>query len=102
LELISDFVKKSSKECRPTISDRLYTEAIENYSVTKNISAKQEAVPVFQNIRQTQGAHIENVVVPFTDGRKGINVLVPTWIKHSYRWRRIVQCHGTQYYTGHY
>ena len=36
---------------------------------------KRQAVPVFKNIRQTQGQHIENVVVPFTDGRKGINVL---------------------------
>jgi preprotein translocase subunit SecA len=58
-----------------SLVDRLYTEAIENYQRHKD-SVKGEAVPVFQNIRQTQGAHIENVVVPFTDGRKGINVLV--------------------------
>ncbi len=57
-----------------SLSERLYTEAIENYQRHKE-SVKSEAVPVFQNIRDTQGAHIENVVVPFTDGRKGINVL---------------------------
>ena len=34
-----------------------------------------QAVPVFKNIRQTQGANIENVVVPFTDGTKVIQVL---------------------------
>ncbi len=34
-----------------------------------------QAVPVFRNIRQTQGSHIENVVVPFTDGKKGMQVL---------------------------
>ncbi|MGI8634348.1 MAG: SEC-C metal-binding domain-containing protein, partial [Segetibacter sp.] len=33
------------------------------------------ALPVFQNIRQQQGKHIENVVVPFTDGRRGMQVL---------------------------
>jgi preprotein translocase subunit SecA len=56
------------------LTDRLYTEAIENYQRHKTDVTKQ-AVPVFKNIRQTQGSHIENVVVPFTDGRKGINVL---------------------------
>ncbi|HZH64191.1 MAG TPA: preprotein translocase subunit SecA [Flavisolibacter sp.] len=57
------------------LTDRLYTEAIENYQAHKD-DVKMNAVPVFKNIRQTQGGHIENVVVPFTDGRKGINVLV--------------------------
>jgi preprotein translocase subunit SecA len=57
-----------------TLSDRLYTEAIENYQRHKDEVTRQ-AVPVFQNIRQMQGAHIENVVVPFSDGRKAINVL---------------------------
>ncbi len=59
----------------PSLTDRLYTEAIENYQAHKE-ETKTQAVPVFKNIRQTQGQHIENVVVPFTDGRKGINVLV--------------------------
>jgi preprotein translocase subunit SecA len=54
--------------------DGLYDEAIANYQRHKEELRKQ-AVPVFKNIRLTQGAHIENVVVPFTDGRKGVNVL---------------------------
>ncbi len=57
-----------------TLIDHLYEEAIQNYQHHKQDISKS-AVPVFQNIRKTQGAHIENVVVPFTDGRKGINVL---------------------------
>ncbi len=56
------------------LSDRLYSEAIEHYQRHKE-DVSQSAVPVFKNIRQTQGAHIENVVVPFSDGRKAINVL---------------------------
>ena len=56
------------------LSDRLYSEAIEHYQQHKEDVSKS-AVPVFKNIRQTQGAHIENVVVPFSDGRKAINVL---------------------------
>jgi preprotein translocase subunit SecA len=57
-----------------SLTDRLYDEAINNYQQHKESVSKQ-AVPVFKNIRQSQGSHIENVVVPFTDGRKGINVL---------------------------
>jgi preprotein translocase subunit SecA len=57
-----------------SLIDRLYNETIENYQRHKEELRKQ-SVPVFKNIRLTQGAHIENVVVPFTDGRKGVNVL---------------------------
>jgi preprotein translocase subunit SecA len=57
-----------------TLADDLYKEAIENYQRRKAEISKN-AVPVFKNIRGSQGSHIENVVVPFTDGRKGINVL---------------------------
>ncbi|HEX2532188.1 MAG TPA: preprotein translocase subunit SecA, partial [Chitinophagaceae bacterium] len=56
------------------LADRLYSEAIENYQQHKE-SLKQQSLPVFQNIRESQGRHIENVMVPFSDGRKGINVL---------------------------
>jgi preprotein translocase subunit SecA len=57
------------------LADQLYDQAITHYQQHKEETRKQ-AVPVFRNIRQSQGAHIENVVVPFYDGRKGINVLV--------------------------
>lgn len=54
--------------------DRLYQEAIASYTRHKQEVEKQ-AIPVFKNIRLTQGANIENVIVPYTDGRKGYNVL---------------------------
>jgi preprotein translocase subunit SecA len=56
------------------LAERLYQEAITNYH-HKKVEIAQNALPVFQNIRQQQGKHIENVVVPFTDGRRGIQVL---------------------------
>lgn len=59
-----------------TLIDQLYTEATEHYELRKE-ELKKNAIPVFKNIRLTQGSHIENVVVPFSDGRKGINVLAP-------------------------
>jgi preprotein translocase subunit SecA len=57
-----------------TVIEKLYTEATNNFTRHKEDVQKQ-AVPVFKNIRLTQGSHIENVVVPFSDGRKGLNVL---------------------------
>jgi len=62
-----------SKDANSLI-DQLYAEATENYQRKKD-ELKKGAVPVFKNIRLTQGNQIENVVVPFSDGRKGINVL---------------------------
>ncbi|MBK8140470.1 MAG: hypothetical protein IPK57_05290 [Chitinophagaceae bacterium] len=56
------------------LTDQLYNESTERYNRHKEEIQKQ-AIPVFKNIRLTQGSHIENVVVPFTDGRKGLNVL---------------------------
>jgi len=57
-----------------SLIDQLYAEATENYQRKKD-ELKRQSIPVFKNIRLTQGNQIENVVVPFTDGRKGINVL---------------------------
>lgn len=54
--------------------EKLYTEATEKYNAHKEELRRQSA-PVFKNIRSTQGANIENVIVPFTDGRKAVNVL---------------------------
>jgi preprotein translocase subunit SecA len=65
-----DFEKTDSK----TLSEKVYQEAISQYNPKKGEMMKQ-SLPVFQNVRSTQGAHIENVVVPFTDGKKAVNVL---------------------------
>ncbi len=59
-----------------TVIDTLYAEATDNYTRHKE-ELKKQIIPVFKNIRLTQGGHIENVVVPFTDGRKSMNVIAP-------------------------
>jgi len=56
------------------IIDKLYEEATQKYQHHTE-EVRKQSLPVFKNIRLTQGSHIENVVVPFTDGRKGLNVL---------------------------
>ncbi|HEX4852431.1 MAG TPA: SEC-C metal-binding domain-containing protein, partial [Puia sp.] len=56
------------------LADKLYSEATQNYE-RKMDELRKNAVPVFKNILLTQGRNIENVVVPFSDGKKAINVL---------------------------
>ncbi|HEX8608257.1 MAG TPA: SEC-C metal-binding domain-containing protein, partial [Pedobacter sp.] len=65
-----ELIKTNEKQ----LTDRLYHEAISSYQLKKNEIATN-ALPVFKNIRQQQGSRIENVVVPFTDGRRGMQVL---------------------------
>ncbi|MGC8751604.1 preprotein translocase subunit SecA [Hydrotalea sp.] len=57
------------------LTEKLYNQAISNYQ-NKKAELAAETLPVFKNIRQQQGAHIENVIVPFSDGRKQLQVLV--------------------------
>jgi preprotein translocase subunit SecA len=56
------------------LAEKLYQESTGRYQ-HKTGELQRQAVPVFQNIRATQGSHIENVVVPFTDNKKGLQVL---------------------------
>ncbi|MEO6001411.1 MAG: preprotein translocase subunit SecA [Chitinophagaceae bacterium] len=56
------------------LTEKLYQESIKNYQ-NKMGELRQNAIPVFKNIKKTQGNNIENVVVPFSDGRKNIQVL---------------------------
>jgi preprotein translocase subunit SecA len=57
-----------------TLAGQLYNEAIMNYQ-RKRDALKAQALPVFKNIRETQGVNIESVAVPFTDGRKAIQTV---------------------------
>src|SRR5688572_10194795 len=66
----NEFSKSNANE----LASKLYFEATAHYQ-HKTTELQRQAVPVFQNIRTTQGDHIENVVVPFTDNKKGLQVL---------------------------
>jgi preprotein translocase subunit SecA len=63
-----------SKDAANVLSDRLYHEAITQYQ-RKTSAMVQQTLPIIKNIRKEQGNHIENVAVPFTDGKKGIQAL---------------------------
>ena len=63
-----------SKDNAIVLTERLYEEAILQYNNKKEALA-QQTMPIISNIRKEQGNHIENVAVPFTDGKKGVQVL---------------------------
>ena len=56
------------------VAEKLYLEGKENYNRKVREMAKN-TFPIIKNIRKEQGSHIENVAVPFTDGRKVIQAL---------------------------
>ncbi|MFN8249117.1 MAG: preprotein translocase subunit SecA [Ferruginibacter sp.] len=56
------------------LAEKLYNEAISNYNNKKRALVTQ-TMPIISNIRKEQGSHIENVAVPFTDGKRGIQAL---------------------------
>ena len=62
------------KENPQVVAEKLYNEAKSNYNRKVEEQSKQ-TYPVIKNIRKEQGAHIENVAIPFTDGRKTIQAL---------------------------
>ena len=62
------------KEDVQELSNRLYEEAKEHYN-QKNLAMNQQTLPVLKNIRREQGSHIENVAVPFTDGKKAMQAV---------------------------
>jgi len=58
-----------------TLIQQLYGEAIAHYNERKK-SIIEQTSPAIKNIRKEQGNQIENVSVPFTDGKKGIQSLM--------------------------
>ncbi len=56
------------------VAEKLYDEAKSNYN-RKVLEVATTTLPVIKNIRKEQSGHIENVAVPFTDGRKAIQAL---------------------------
>ncbi len=57
------------------VVDKLYMEALAHYAQKKK-SIVEQTIPIIQNIRKEQGNHIENVAVPFSDGKKAIQAIV--------------------------
>ncbi len=63
-----------SKTSENQLAEKLYSEAVANYERKKQ-DLMVQSVPVFKNIKLQQGSQIDNVIVPFTDGRRQMQVL---------------------------
>lgn len=72
-EITAEELGKSSAQ---EVAGKLYEEAKENYH-RRTTELMNGTLPVIKKIFQEQGGHIENISIPFTDGKKGINVLAP-------------------------
>jgi len=58
-----------------TLTEKLFTSLQEKYS-NQTEQMRQQALPVFKQIREQQGERIENVVVPMTDGFHNFQIVV--------------------------
>jgi len=58
----------------PQLTDKLYQAAFDNYR-SKNNSIIARALPILQDVRKNKGATVEEIMVPFTDGKKQIGVV---------------------------
>lgn len=65
-----------AKEDPNSLAEKLYYEAKDQYN-NKMKNLAEQTLPVIKNIRKEQSASIVNVAVPFTDGKKAINVISP-------------------------
>ena len=65
-----EFLEKDTN----TLTEDLYKEAKEKY-LRKTANIKSNIFPVIKNIHETQSEKIDNIVIPFTDGRKAMKVV---------------------------
>jgi len=68
----TDFNKQKAQE----LSEKFFQE-VQNLYDRKQTNIAERTLPIFKQIHSTRGETVKNVVVPFTDGIKGLNVLTP-------------------------
>ncbi|MEH3112078.1 preprotein translocase subunit SecA [Pedobacter terrae] len=82
LEVIKNFSldteiteKEFSSTSIPQLTEKLFEEA-EAFYARKSEAIIQQSLPVLTQVYEERGEHIEQIVVPFTDGIRGIQVAV--------------------------
>ena len=68
----SEFLKKSVNE----LTDQLYQEVRTVYN-HKGDKIIERTLPIFKQIHSERGETVKNIVVPFSDGKKALNILSP-------------------------
>ncbi len=72
-EILEEEFEKGNPQ---TLVDKLFAQAEKHYA-EKNQKIAQKAFPILKDISQERGQNITEVVVPFTDGKRQLNVLTP-------------------------
>lgn len=62
-----------ASESAPNLVDKLFDQVI-NYYHRKAVNIAEQTLPVLTNVLAERGGMIENIIVPFTDGIRGIQV----------------------------
>jgi preprotein translocase subunit SecA len=62
-----------ASQAAPEITQELYNQAYQHYK-DKNKRVTDQAMPVLKDIHKTRGATIQNILVPYTDGKKQVGV----------------------------
>ena len=57
------------------LAEKLYNTTFEHYK-SKKAKIAEKALPIIKDIHKSKGATIENILVPFTDGKKQIGVAI--------------------------
>lgn len=66
-----DFMQISEEN----LTDKLFSKAYEQYE-KKHRMISQLALPVIQRVHENQGEQFKNIEIPFTDGKKGLPVVI--------------------------
>jgi len=56
------------------LTEKLYGEIVRHYQQKKQ-ALIQQVFPIIEQIYKEQGERIENIAIPFTDGKKGLNII---------------------------
>lgn len=73
----------------PVIVQKLY-HSVEDAYKRKTERIKENATPVIENVFKNRGETIQNIVVPFTDGLKGIQVVVNLNKAHETKGKELI------------
>jgi preprotein translocase subunit SecA len=73
--ITTSITEKEFSEGKPEVlANRLYNEAQDAYTKKTKILV-EKTLPVFRDIQKNKGATVETIVIPFTDGKRQINVV---------------------------
>ena len=73
-----------------TLADRLYHQVKEFY-VRKMNSLREHMIPTLKEVQKENGANIDNIVVPFTDGIRAMQIYIPLHDAVAQEARPIIQ-----------